>query len=250
MTASVDSLSTTSHTFAPLGTGALLAGFTGTLLGLAAAALDSQWAAFFFLWGATGGLLGLYTPILEKEMKHPWLYEALSLALLLGNYGIDRFAFGAHPSNFVFLVIPFVIVALVAPILAWLVLRNGILVKGISPLTYLLTIWLVPLVLFTLISVAAVVIEHETFHASVSLGFSLGLPFGPWATQVARLTSFPNAGEFFSWPTALLLTALLAALVYCTLRRTRLAAYCLLPYAWLLIGWYAIGFGQLMNCLE
>ncbi|MDX9971491.1 MAG: hypothetical protein RBU21_00735 [FCB group bacterium] len=118
-----------------------------------------------------------------------------------------------------------------------------------SVYTYLLVLWLAPAVLIPTLGAGIDFLEHGRFNPENLIGFCLSLPFGPWATQFARVLSFPNAGEFFHLPTALAFTAVLGTVVYFIVARPRIGAYLLVPYAWLLIGWFTTGFVQLVNCL-
>lgn len=81
----------------------------------------------------------------------------------------------------------------------------------------------------------------------------LAIPFlvlaGPWATQAVRIVDFPNAGEFFSLPLALGLTALLALAIGLYIKRPQWRPRLIIPYAAVLGVWHLIGWGQLLNCM-
>ena len=75
---------------------------------------------------------------------------------------------------------------------------------------------------------------------------------GPWTTEVLRLTNYPNAGEFFSLPVAVVLTMALTGTM-AALFVTRGGTHrCLLKllHLGLVFCWYATALMQLVNCAE
>jgi hypothetical protein len=92
--------------------------------------------------------------------------------------------------------------------------------------------------------------QHSDAAEWVTMTFSL--LFGPWATLVAKLGSWPNAGEFFHLPAALALSVAVAAPCIVTLfsRRRVLVASSLIIYNASMSVWFVVGLGQLVNCAE
>ncbi len=76
--------------------------------------------------------------------------------------------------------------------------------------------------------------------------------FGPWGVAIVRLVDFPNAGmRSFSWPIAIGLTLFGATLVAVPLLiKKRPVQYAgLVLWTFFLLGWFAIGLGQIANGL-
>jgi len=111
----------------------------------------------------------------------------------------------------------------------------------------LVGLWLVPTALLTIGGILAQP-DYITTVKSLAAGFAL--LFGPWATLVAKLCLWPNAGEFFNLPGAVALTAVLVSTVTAALRieKRPIAAPCLLLCVPLIFSWTIIGAVQLVNC--
>ncbi|MFA5252887.1 MAG: hypothetical protein WC454_09935 [Phycisphaerae bacterium] len=74
--------------------------------------------------------------------------------------------------------------------------------------------------------------------------------FGPWATLAAKLGSWPNAGEFFSLPAAVILTVILAGLAAAAIRvrNCTVQGLAVIAFASFTLVWALVGIGQLLNC--
>jgi hypothetical protein len=74
--------------------------------------------------------------------------------------------------------------------------------------------------------------------------------FGPWATLVAKLGDWPNAGEFFSLPVAIVLTIILIGLVAVATRihNRAIQGLTLITFAPFILIWVLIGIGQMLAC--
>jgi len=116
----------------------------------------------------------------------------------------------------------------------------------------LLILWLLgPLVCDT-----AYIFFTLVFNPSPSITLSqavtpaFALPFGPWATLVAKIGDWPNAGGLFHLPLAIILTVILGAAVTVALKakNKRTASLSLILFMPLSFVWFIIGFGQLLHC--
>jgi len=74
--------------------------------------------------------------------------------------------------------------------------------------------------------------------------------FGPWATIIAKISDFPNAGEFFNLSYALIHTAALAAVVITSMiaRKRWVQISCVALFVPLILWWLYFGFIQLASC--
>jgi hypothetical protein len=106
-----------------------------------------------------------------------------------------------------------------------------------------LVLWVVP------ISLSLPLLGSQTRTSIASVGTIFPL-FGPWATQVARLVDFPNAGSAFHLPTAVLLTVFIFGLVLLLLltKSRKTAGLALILFMALIFPWYVIGWWQLAYC--
>ncbi len=199
---------------------------------------ELTWLAL--MWVSLAGVSGIMAALREPFSRNNVLCFVLSLALL----SID-FALAMFKSDFSLLRLqfsPFVLFALVAPFAA-IRARNS----AVAP-RYLLGVWLCPFaLLLPAVGIAAVAGALKPQNA---LGFVLAAPFGPWATQAARAVDFPNAGEFFHLPLSIVLTATVAGLTYYAVTHPRRTAYAILPFAWVMVGWWGIALGQLLSAIE
>lgn len=118
-------------------------------------------------------------------------------------------------------------------------IKNG-QTKGLRTM---IVLWVVPII----ISVPLLLSPTRISIASFGTIFPL---FGPWATQAARLVDFPNAGEFFHLPIAVLLTVVIFGLVLLLLltKSRKMAGLALILFMALIFQWYFIGWCQLANC--
>ena len=148
---------------------------------------------------------------------------------------------GMKGAMFLFICTAVLAAAAVAGVFAGLV-RQG----RLRPWGPLLLIWLLPGAALGLYFLP----RYDASHLGRLLTFALSVPFGPWATQVARLGHYPNAGEFFHLPLALALTVLFAATALVALRSTSNSTRALgvLTYAAVVVASSLIGVGQLLNC--
>ena len=73
---------------------------------------------------------------------------------------------------------------------------------------------------------------------------------GPWATLLAKPIGWPNGGEFFNLPLAIGASLALAAVVIAPLVTTTkiVRVVCMGLAVPFVLGWYALGLVQLMNC--
>lgn len=95
--------------------------------------------------------------------------------------------------------------------------------------------------------------ESEKLSAIVrSITPLFSLPYGPYATLMATLGQWPNAGEFFSpWLAAILtLLMLLPAACFLLIKSRNAASLMLLIFATASTASLIIGFAQLLNCAE
>ncbi len=234
----------TPRTIIPVSASIVAIGLAATLLATLVAACGATFARLIFLWAAAAGALGIAMALSERANRWAWVCLGLSLALLSGNLLVARLAYGLH-LNALILGTPLIGVLLLAPFLA-----PRLRQPGASVFRHFLFIWLAPTLLALLPIIFTALLVPGHMPRKVFLGILLGLPCGPWATQAAKLVSFPNAGEFFSLPLALVFSATLGAALYFGLSRRRWAAHGFALFAWLIIGWTAIAIGQLANCLE
>ncbi len=232
------------HKTIPVSASAVAVGLAGTLLGIILLGVDTQLAAIALLWAATAGLSGTVMAFLERGMRGTWRCLGMSLLLFTGILLLVYFRFGFRLMTLMYTT-PFFIIAVVTPFMARRLKHTEVKVSK-----YLFGIWLGQVVAVLSCSAVASLMHPHSIPLRIGLGFAASLPFGPWATEIAQLFSFPNAGEFFSLTLALVFSSLLALLLFLAVSRRSWAAHVFIPFGWLLIGWTAIGFGQLMNCLE
>lgn len=228
----------------PLSASAVAAGLAASLLGTTLLSVNTQFSALFFLWAVAAGLSGIVMALLERDTRGVWVCFGTALLLFTGMSFLVLFAFGIHRIGLMFS-IPFLLMAAAIPFMA-----RRLQCSDIAAIKYFMGIWLAPVIVAIPCLVIASIQIPQVLPLRSCLAFVVSLPFGPWATQVARLFSFPNAGEFFSLTLALVFSGLLAVLLIIALTQRRLAPYLFIPFGWLIIGWTAIGFGQLINCLE
>jgi hypothetical protein len=76
--------------------------------------------------------------------------------------------------------------------------------------------------------------------------------FGPWATLAAKIVDWPNAGEFFSLPAAVILTIILMGLAAAAMgiRNCAIRGIAVIGFASFILIWAIVGIGQLLNCAE
>ena len=227
----------------PISVSALVVGLIGTLSGVLVAICYGEIAQNIFAWSAMAGLSGMVMALLERDKKGSSVCFGSSLVLFALNLLLVHISIKFNLST-LFITAPFIGVSVVAPFVARRFLR-----RDISVGKYYLTIWLAPPLFYT-VSITAYESAFERSQGSHFFGFVLSSPFGPFATQVARLFSFPNAGEFFYLPTACSLTVAVATILYLAKTRRDKAAYWIIPFAWLMIGWSAIGITQLVCCIN
>jgi hypothetical protein len=139
---------------------------------------------------------------------------------------------------------------LVAPILAVLAGLWAIAVKKgrARGSMAMLILWLTP-VGFVL---AGLLLVHRGFPMTENITAAFAVLFGPWATLAAKIGAWPNAGEFFHLPLAISLTVALAAAATVVLKAKSksVAGSSIIVFMALAFSWFAVGYGQLINCHE
>jgi hypothetical protein len=121
----------------------------------------------------------------------------------------------------------------------------------------LLILWIMPLVWCeVLISIPAIIgIFKSGCDYEQLLRWGMGIAtilFGPWATLAAKVVNWPNAGEFFSLPAAMILTIILTGLaaVAIGVRNRAIRGLAVIAFASFIFVWALVGIGQLLNCTE
>ena len=121
--------------------------------------------------------------------------------------------------------------------------------RRLSRLVAMVVLWLTPAVFSAWAIVARSGYSTTDSTAEAATGV-YSLPFGPWATLAATFGDWPNAGEFFSLPLALVLTIALAVTTTGALKAKHggLAGILLIVLAAVVLLWFAVGYGQLIAC--
>jgi len=198
--------------------------------------------------GLMAGLLELRT----KAGKIGLIVSAIGILLAIGAVRTTAFKWqgsgtGAMGLLVVFPCIMIAAMAIFAGIIA-VARKNG----RVSAWMPLLVLWLLgPLVCDTAyIFLTLVSNPSSSITLSQAVTPAFALPFGPWATLVATLGDWPNAGEFFHLPLAISFTVVLTAVVTVALKakNKRTASLSLILFMPLSFVWFIIGFGQLLNC--
>ncbi|MDX9971492.1 MAG: hypothetical protein RBU21_00740 [FCB group bacterium] len=231
---------------APLSTGALAAGLAGTVIGSIAWTCHYEYAPMLFMWTALAGLSGMAAGLLERGTNKASLCLVSSLAVFTGNYVAYMDTFG-HGGSFVIL-LPLTVLALMPTFLAWVLLR-----KNVSAPKCLLPISVITFVPFPMAIAGAS--SLVSFSASESLTLigsvlrdTLLIALGPWTTRIARVWFYPKASDGASLTLALAFTVVLGIVICTVAKRPRQSAYWLIPFAWLLMGWFFIGLGEMYSC--
>lgn len=228
----------------PVSASAVGAGIVGIMLGALGAGFNSQASGLLFACSALAGYTGIVTAGLERNVRGAWPCFGLGLAEMVSGIGLCWGIAGGFPRGS-FLLIPALIVMTVASLTA-----HRLRLPEVSAVVYFVAIWLLPGFLALLWLIGATATERKVFSLHLYVGFLLAFPFGPWATEAARLASFPNAGEFFSLPMALEWTAVLGGFAFLAAYRRAWRPYVFIPFAWFILGWSYLSFGQLMSCLN
>jgi hypothetical protein len=168
----------------------------------------------------------------------PFLYSKIS--------GLFR------PFTLTIIAIPIISMAIFAGLTALKISRE----KPLKIYKPLLILWFIPsfwcsiLLGFSAIYALFKNISEFKQIAKSSHGLIL-ISFGPWATIVAKLVAWPNAGESFSLPVALTFTAILIFLLaILKFANSIIRSLALISFASFILIWSLIAIGQLLNCLE
>jgi hypothetical protein len=140
---------------------------------------------------------------------------------------------------------PMMVISLIAPFISVRLRR-----ADVHAWRYYAAVWLIPAAFSLMLTTGMLLMNRDHVRPHVLFGFILGVPFGPWASQVVRLVSFPNAGEGFHLPLALGFTVLLAIPPMIALVWRRWAAHSFIPFAWIMAAWSFFGLVLLLSCTE
>jgi len=228
----------------PASIGALVVALLGTVAGWL---LHSKGGAVLVLtlyWPTLASLSGVITALLERRSRGAMVCFSLCLSLFALDLILLRMLGQLRPFTVLYMA-PMLLIALVAPFISVRLRR-----ADVRAWRYFAAAWLIP-VAFSLVLVAGMLLtSRNEVRPHVLLGFILGVPFGPWSSQVVRLVSFPNAGEGFYPLLALGFTALLALPALLALIRRRWAAHLFIPFAWIMAAWSFFGLVLLLSCIE
>jgi hypothetical protein len=113
----------------------------------------------------------------------------------------------------------------------------------------MLILWLIPI---GFVIAYLLFLRIDGLPSTEGFTAAFALLFGPWATLVAKIGVWPNAGEFFHLPLAVGLTLALAATSTVVLKTKNkgVAGLSLILFMGLVFSWFAVGYGQLINCHE
>jgi hypothetical protein len=120
----------------------------------------------------------------------------------------------------------------------------------------LLILWLTPSLWCAVITVISAIFSilkgNSNYKSTASMSHGLLLIlFGPWATIAGKLVNWPNAGEFFSLPAALILTAILICLIaFMRFGNRIIQSLSITAFASFILVWVLIGIGQMLNCID
>jgi hypothetical protein len=191
-------------------------------------------------------ICALASCLVERKTNHRKVGLALSSAIIvLAAAGVIRGVMqGQHWAGIVLrgLVVPIIVIGIVAA---------AVTVKSQShprqrPWKTMLAIWLIPAAWQMILFYA------DTLSIGSKMTAAAAVLFGPWATQVARIGNWPNAGEFFLFWPAMLMSILLAVVVFGMLRGKNRFVAGVFPsaYASVIVLWEILGIIQLVNCAE
>jgi hypothetical protein len=116
----------------------------------------------------------------------------------------------------------------------------------------LLILWIMPVVWYALLVFIPAILKGGFYYRDWPQWVTavMSILFGPWATLAAKLGSWPNAGEFFSLPAAVILTVILAELAAAAIRvrNCTVRGLAVIAFAPFIFVWALVGIGQLLNC--
>lgn len=198
--------------------------------------------------GLIAGLLELRT----KAGKIGLIVSAIGILLAVGAVRTTAFKWQGSGTGAMGIVVVFPCIVIAAMAVFAGIVAVARKTGRVSAWIPLLILWLMgPLVCDT-----AYIFLTLVFNPSPSITLSqavtpaFALPFGPWATLVAKIGDWPNAGGLFHLPLAIILTVILGAAVTVALKakNKRTASLLLILFMPLSFVWFIIGFGQLLHC--
>lgn len=118
--------------------------------------------------------------------------------------------------------------------------------KIINKYKIMLILWCIPALGFILFFMFA---SPKTGLRNLT---GLSVLCGPWATLVAKIGGWPNAGEFFLLRLAVIMTFLLILTIalIIKIKKTSVAAFLMVYFAFYVYIWELVGIVQLLNCAE
>jgi hypothetical protein len=233
-----------SRTSVPVSVGALVVAVLGTVAAGLAHSRGGPVMVLLLYWPTLASLSGMITAFLERRTRGAMMCFWFALALFAADVVALRLIGQLRPLTVLYF-LPMAVIALVAPFLS-IRLRRA----DVRAWRYYAAVWLIPVAFSLVLVTGMLLLSRDPVRPRVLFGFMLGVPFGPWASQVVRLVSFPNAGEGFYLPLALAFTLVLAMAPLLALIRRRWAAHSFIPFAWIMAAWSFFGMVLLLSCTE
>ncbi len=238
------SIESSSRKSVPVSVGALIVAAVGTVAGGLLYSRGGPVMVLILFWPTLASASGMITAFLERRTRGAMVCFGIALALFAGDVVALRLL-GQLRGFTVLYFWPMMVIALIAPFLSLRLLR-----ADVRAWRYYAAVWLIPVAFSLILVTGMLLLARNQAKTYVLFGFILGMPFGPWASQVVRLVSFPNAGEGFSLPLALAFTLVLAIPPMLALFRRRWAAHSFIPFAWIMAAWSFFGLVLLLSCIE